>query len=404
MLLTRGIAFSNAYSTSPESNSSRASIFTGRYPHQTGIYNETTQWKDFITPNQTFNSYLKDLGYYTLATGNLHPFITDSLHGVHLFHTSGALGVADTLEQGTAAGINWAILDGDDSCMVDEKAIRFACDYLHKPLPKPFLMMVGLNKPAAPFHIPQKYFEEYPKDSVYLPQIQNWDLDDISLNSVYGISSQSNIAYTQKDSLNDLFAVSRAYMASISYMDAQLGRILESMITSNNMHNTIVILVGDNGMLMGEKHHMGTSSLWEESLHVPLLISVPHQRKSRHRCFNTVDVTSIFPTICDLIDVKPPGYATSESLVPMLRNPYKYRKTVAYSQLCPENISIRTKEYRYIEYKSGALELYDEKKDNYEWYNLAYNSKYKSIIVSFNKLKPSENIPYYPPTIKKVTH
>lgn len=393
-LTNRGISFNNFYAVAPETNASRAGIFSGLYPNESGIYDEFTRWSNHITPKQTINSYLKRHGYYTLATGDIHPFITDSVEGVHLYQKSKSHLIADTLKKGNAAGFKWAILEGNDSVMQDEGAIQFVKEHLHKPLPKPFLMMVGLSKPAAPFYIPKKYYDIYPKDSVYLPKIQDWDLHDINLKSVYKLGDDLN--YTQNDSLDSLFAVSRAYMASISYVDAQIGRILRSMETSRNMRKTIVILTSDKGLLMGEKHHMGSRSLWEESVRIPLYISVPQQKNSRQICFNTIDATQLFPTICDLIDIKTPGYIKSKSFKKMLRNPYGVKNTIAISQLPNKNVTTRTRAFRYIQYEDGNIELYDERNDNHEWYNLGYNSKYRSILQEMQTLVPEQFKAYRP--------
>jgi arylsulfatase A-like enzyme len=187
--------------------------------------------------------------------------------------------------------------------------------------------------------------------------------------------------------------VVRAYLASVAYVDAQIGVVIDALEKSPYKDNTIVVLFGDHGWHLGEKECFEKSTLWEEATCSPLIWVAPCVTKRGSRCDATVEFLSIYPTLCDLAGLPKPDFLEGVSIRSLLANPQAEWTRPALSTFGFNNHSVRSAQYRYIRYANGDEELYDERGDPYEWTNLAANPKLKSVKADLVQWMPKENKP-----------
>jgi arylsulfatase A-like enzyme len=169
----------------------------------------------------------------------------------------------------------------------------------------------------------------------------------------------------------------RAYLASISYADAQLGRVLDALDAGPHVDDTIVVLWSDHGWHLGEKHHWHKSTLWEEATRVPLVIRSPAHRPGV--CDRPVSLLDLFPTLIELCQLTPLESLDGVSLVPLLRDPRVAWDRPAVIEFRRGNAAVRSDRYRYIRYADGSEELYDHRTDPHEWTNLADSAEHAAV-------------------------
>jgi len=188
----------------------------------------------------------------------------------------------------------------------------------------------------------------------------------------------------------------QAYLASISFADAMVGKVIDALDRSPYADNTIVILWGDHGWHLGEKEHWEKFALWEDTVRNPLIIVAPGIAEPGSQCTRPVSLLDIYPTLIDICDLSGNNVLEGLSLMPLLKNPEAQWERPAITTLLWNNHSLRSEHYRYIIYKDGTEELYDHKKDNNEWTNLADKPEYIKIKEEFKKWIPKVNAPAAP--------
>lgn len=282
--------------------------------------------------------------------------------------------------------LDWDPLPESDSSFADFATASWAIEQLQQSFDQPFMMMVGIEKPHLPWYLPQHYFDLYPHEAVTLPPFLENDLDDLPEYALALVDGLSNELITTNNLEEQAV---QAYLASISFVDTQVGRILDALEVSPNAENTIIILASDHGFHLGEKHHWKKFTLWENSTRIPLIISVPGglQDVEVHQPVGLID---LYPTLIDLAGLIPKHDLEGHSLVPLLINPayeWPYYALTTYRRR-GDNAkplhAVRTNRWRYIRYyaNSGALageELYDHDADPNEWINLAGDPTYADI-------------------------
>ena len=261
---------------------------------------------------------------------------------------------------------------GDDNIYPDGAITNEALKQLgalSKDKEKPFFLAVGIIKPHLPFGAPKSYFDMY-KDIV-LPPIAHPQKPE-GITTWHPSSEFMKYNRWEKDPNNDLaFAdeVRRHYAACVSYADAQVGKVLKELKRTGADKNTIVILWGDHGWHLGEHAIWGKHSLFEESLHSPMIIHYPGMKRKGSKTNAIVETLDIFPTLCDLTGVKIPEFAQGVSLKEILENPNTNGHTaIAYTN---NATSIRTQTHRLSLHKSGFVELYDHRTAENETKNIA---------------------------------
>jgi len=252
---------------------------------------------------------------------------------------------------------------------------------------KPFFIACGLFHPHMPSYVPQNYLDMYPLDEVIVPEIRENDLDDIPLlgRSVTDGKRQFVDDVLEEDLLRKGV---RAYLATTSYADAQIGRVLDALDASPYGSNTLVLLMSDHGFHLGEKNHWQKGTLWEEATHCLLMFRVPGLTRPKGQSERFVSLQDVYPTLAEICGLIAPDYVDGRSLVPLLEDPSSNWKSTAISALYDRYVSIRTEGFRYTRYKPGQEELYDYSTDPHQWTNQIGNPEYDATIRKLRTLVP----------------
>ena len=284
---------------------------------------------------------------------------------------------------------DWQAMPDADEAMADYKTAQSGIDYLMKPHDKPFFLAIGLYKPHLPWYVPKKYFDLYPIEKITLPATRQDDLDDLPSEGVLMAKTRGDHEFVLE---NDLWKKAvQAYSASITFADAQLGRILDALEKSPERKNTIVIVLSDHGWHLGEKQHWRKLTLWEESTRVPLIVSVPGLTKSGTSCERTVSLLDLYPTLVELCGFPARPEHEGVSIVQLLRNPDKNWDHPAITTNGLGNHAVRSERWRYIQYNDGGEELYDHQSDPHEWNNLAQSPAHKAVKDALARWLPKMN-------------
>lgn len=399
-LANRGTAFTQTFSQYPLCGPSRASLFTGLLPSTLGIYHHPLSDEKVEQVAKQHNTVLlhtafRQNGYKTMAVGKLmHKHVVkDSVD------LSGGRGDWDKQPDGSRLSFasdfthtDWGIYPAPEEKMSDPKAAAWAVERLQEKHDKPFMLMVGLLRPHAPWYVPQPYFDAIgDAKNVMLPPYQANDLDDIST-----YAQQTNILpympktpWLQENQFwHDMI---QGYLASINFADHYVGQVLKALENSPYADNTIVLLTSDHGYHLGEKGTTQKHTLWERANKVPLIIAGPSLPKGEQRD-QTVGLIDIYPTLLDLAQLPKNPINEGHSLLPVIKDneiKWPYPTFTQYVRKLSNNEkrtgqAIQFQQWRYILYGDGSEELYNHKEDPNEWTNLAGNpetrTKYASLI------------------------
>ncbi len=391
-LASWGVSFERAYCIAPACNPSRAALMSGMRPSTTGIYLNPNPYKPYIRPEQTLNSHFRANGYYVAGAGKIY-------HGgggrrEEWDDYGSQKGVTKSLgahKRGGVGKLAWAQLKGGDDQVKDYHTVSYCLEQLNRKHDKPFFLACGIFRPHLPWNVPKKYFDLHPLDKIKLPPYQKDDLEDLPPAGVKMARPQGDHAQVLKaDHWKELI---RAYLASVSYADAQLGRLLDGIEKSSYKDNTVIVLWGDHGWHLGEKHHWRKFALWEEATRAPLIWVAPGVTPKNVTSKRTVDFLSIYPTLCDLTQLPKPTHVEGASILTLLKNPNAPWDRPAMTTHGFKNHSLRTQKWRYIRYANGDEELYDHEKDPYEWQNLASLPQYAEVKNKLGKWLPKKDQP-----------
>jgi len=237
--------------------------------------------------------------------------------------------------------------------------------------------------------VPRKYYEMYPRDEVRLPPHREDDLNDLPEAGVRMAGPQKDHAkFLKSGRWKDAV---QSYLATIAYVDMNVGRLLDAYEASPERDNTIIVFWGDHGWHLGEKQHWRKFALWEEATRTPFIWVAPGVTKPGAVCDRPVDFMSIYPTLCELAGLTPPEHLEGKSIVPLLENPKSEWEDVALTTHGYLNHAIRDERYRYIRYADGSEELYDHDKDPYEFDNLASHTEMAAIKKQLAAHLPKKN-------------
>ncbi len=398
-LAARGLTFLNAETQSPLCNPSRTALMTGMRPSTTGIYGlqpwfrDVPELKDLVTLPQ----YLAKNGYRTYSTGKIFHGNYGRGDGDHEF---------DELGPGATVGarpehklvdtpakhplVDWGTFPHKDEDKGDWAVASWAVEQLEKGPKDPFFLSVGFFLPHVPCYVTQKWFDMYPEESIELPPVRMDDRDDTPRFSWYLHWKLPEPRLKYLIEANQWKNLVRSYLASISFVDSQVGRVLDALEASGHADDTIVVLWSDHGWHLGEKLITGKNTLWDRSARVPLIFAGPGivKGKSTKRPAELIDM---YPTLVELTGLAEKKGLDGHSLVPQLKNPNAPRKWPAITTHNHDNHGIRNEKWRYIVYADGSEELYDMEKDPNEWTNLAGDKKYASALKEMRAWAPKKS-------------
>ena len=383
-LAAKGAYFTRAYCNAPWCNPSRSSALTGLMPSRTGVTGNEGLRK--VSPHLvTLPQHFRQYGYKTFGAGKVFHY-TDAASWTYDYGRpidplpSASPKANHWCPLGSKDKNNywdWAPLDIDEKEMSDSRVADAAIAFLNSPQDAPFFMGVGFYRPHVGWYVPRKYFNLYPKDKIILPEILKTDLNDIPESGRAMAWWGGNQGCIET---NDVWRDAvQGYMASITFSDAQVGRVLEAFYSSPYVANTIVVLWSDNGYHLGEKLHWHKTALWEKTLRVPFIIVPPQSKFVGQAVSPCVSLLDIFPTLIDYCGLPMPQGIQGRSLKPLLDNPSLPWRYPALSILNQSDYSLRTEQWRYIRYANGEEELYDHHTDAKEWHNLANKPEYAEL-------------------------
>jgi len=400
-LAERGVLFTNAHCSAPACNPSRASLMTGILPSTSGIYHNSDPWrkspvlKDAVTIPQHFMAH----GYSAVGGGKIyHGGFPDPASWQDYF-PSQQKNKPDDPEPANqpvngipnAAQFDWGPVDVPDEEMGDRQVAAWATKELQKKHDKPFFIGCGFFRPHLPWYVPTKYFDMYPPDKITLPNVNENDLDDVP--PIGRKMARPEGDHAKVIEYNQWRKAVQGYLASISFTDTCVGRVIDALDSSAYADNTIVILWSDHGWHLGEKLHWRKFSLWEEATHNVLMVVAPGVTRPGQRCSRPVTMLDIYPTLVELCNLVPKSELQGRSFLPLLKNPQAQWDRPALTTHGRENHSLRSEQFRYIRYSDGTEELYDHEKDELEWTNLANDPKYAGVKKQLAKWFPTTNVP-----------
>jgi len=407
-LASQGVLFTNAHCQAPLCGPSRASLMTGLRPSTTGIYgmiddnkiksdNESTRDIVFLP------EYFKNHGYHTMGIGKLfHRHAPENL-----FDESGGryqgfgpvpkerfvwdgYGTSDRENYGRTS-TDWGAYPEADSLMPDHQSVDWAIERLNRKHENPFFLAVGFLRPHVPWYVPQKWFDLHPVDRLEKTPFKSDDLNDVPriahLINDLPMMPSTEWAINNKEWAN----IIQAYLACVSFVDYELGRLIDALENSSYAENTVIVLWSDHGYRLGEKGTFAKHALWEPATRAPLIFTAPNLPEGKV-IDSPAEMLSIYPTLIDLCGL--PAYSRNEglNLVPLMkRNGAESQKNVAITTFGMNNHGLRTSEYRYIRYEDGGEELYDHNIDPNEWTNIAAEGKNAEVIEKLKKYLPSIN-------------
>ncbi|MCC9641548.1 sulfatase [Rhodopirellula sp. JC740] len=377
-LAARGVTFTNAHCQSPLCNPSRTSLMLSLRPSTTGVYGlspwfrNLPKWQDRVSLPQHFQAH----GYRTYSAGKVY-------HGGYgrnakEFDEIGPPGVAGvkppqklipSTPQGNHPLMDWGVFDHKDEDKGDHKVADWVTSKLSAmPEDEPFFMSCGFFLPHVPCHVTQKWWDLYDEATLQLPAFRRNDRLDCSPFSWYLHWKLPEPRLSWLDHHDQHKNLVHSYLACISFVDHQVGRVLAALEDSPHRHNTIICLWSDHGWHLGEKNLTGKNTLWERSTHVPLIFAGPNI--AHGKTGSPAELLDIYPTLSELAGLTSRNDLEGISLVPQIRDLDAIRKRPAITDHNPGNQGIRGERYRLIRYADGSEELYDVLSDPNEYDNL----------------------------------
>ncbi len=438
-LAARGLLFTNAHCASPACNPSRATIFSGKMPWKTGVWSNTSDhfFKQHPNAGQPDGRVLpmsfRDSGYATFGTGKLmhggnrdnekmfqHHFGVEQrwspLTKADVQYTDDELPSKGTdnprhlvkLNDGRelilplnrmasdrnpnkpdGESMDWGSMDVPDSAMGDTQITDWVIKQLAEMGGQPFFMGVGFYRPHIPLWAPAKYFERFDGQPIELPPCLENDLDDLSPTgrrwAIEAVTAGLHSSVVQNGQWEEAV---KSYLACTTYVDGQVGRLLDALDASPHAGNTIIVLWSDHGWHLGEKQHWGKWTAWQRSTRVPLMISVPSSKHAGVECDQPVSLIDLYPTLLDLCQIENPGELDGHSLVPLIEQPDTETARTIVTSIDRGNVTLLDDQHRYIRYADGSEELYDVTRDPNEWNNLIHHEDEQAVTTAFRSKIP----------------
>lgn len=400
-LAGRGVRFERAYCQYPLCGPSRASFMAGLYPDQTLIHRNAIYLREHVPNVQTLSQMFRAGGYTATRIGKIYHY------GVPL--NIGTSGHDDpyswdytinprgrdrnehdkifSLVAGQFGGtLSWLAADGTDEEQTDGIAATEAVQLLEQYAAEktPFYLAVGLYRPHTPYVAPKKYFKMYPTADIKVPEVPEGYLETLPEPARRTLTRKRNQVNLADNLAREAI---QAYYASITFADAQLGRILKALDDTGLSDNTVVLFTSDHGYHMGEHGYYQKTTLFENAARVPLIIAGPGVKSAGETTLAPAEMVDFYPTLGELCGLTPPDSASGVSLVPTLDDPSVQSREAALTQL-NNGYSLRTPKYRYTEWGdagSEGNELYDHDSDPQELVNLASRDEYAETIASLSK-------------------
>ena len=431
-LFKQGVLFTNAHCSQAVCTASRNSILSGIHPTSSGWYSSTKSmratYEQVMGDHVMLPQHFRDNGYRTLTAGKIfhkgasdYKDRTDDFwdevapkykvpkrlkargdgYGETMFYPFPKIGAQMSRHFGKdyedGNSLAWGALDREDmpnGRMYDELIADWAVDRLDDEYKKPFFLAVGFVRPHVPFTAPREFFEMYEADQIQIPRVPEGEMSDIPLmgkSIAYGRlkgGDHNAVLELSDDYWREMVL---GYLACVSFVDAQVGKVISALEESGHGRNTVVVLWSDHGQHLGEKHRWRKQTLWEEATRVPLFFKVPGMTRPASKSSQVVSLLDMYPTLVEVCKLPPAARLEGDSLVPLLRDPTETREKPVLSSWYYGNHAVRSNDWRYILYRDGSEELYDHRSDAGEHNNLAGDPTYADIIKQHRKWIPENS-------------
>ena len=402
-LAKEGVIFNNAHVQYPLCGPSRVSLMTGLYPDQTKSKKLRLYVRQTIPDVITIGQKFRMENYQSVRVGKIYHYHnprdigtaghddsytwdqTVNPYGRDKLEENKLNGLKPILDGGT---LSWLEADGTDEEQTDGIGASETIDFLDKfaESDENFFLAFGLYRPHVPFVAPKAYFDMYDINDFNVPKSSNDYLKTIPRPAAISIRAKKE----QVDLDQELSKkIKHAYYATTSFMDSQVGRVLEKLKETGLDKNTIVVFTSDHGYHLGEHGHWQKQTLFNDATRVPLIFAGPNIKKNNKPIEDPVELVDLYPTIMDMLDMQIPKFVSGKSLISYMKNSNKPVRESALTELQvirnnikSQGYSIKTKRYRLTQWeysKNLSYELYDHKFDNQELNNLANHTDYTKI-------------------------
>jgi uncharacterized sulfatase len=405
-LAARGVRFEHAYCQYPLCNPSRSSFLTGLRPDTTGVLDNSKRFRDNVPDATTLPQLFQKAGYFVARVGKLFHYgvpnqigtsgLDDPPSWQEVVNPKGR-DVADeptifSIKPGSGFGatLSWLAADGSDAEQTDGIGADAAIRLLEAHSAGPFFLAVGFYRPHTPYVAPKTYFAKYPTETIRLVQEPGGGRIGVPAPALtvnppnYGIGED-----LQRQAI-------QAYFASISFMDAQVGRLLDALDRLKLADSTVIVFLSDHGYHLGEHGLWQKMTLFEQAARVPLIVAAPGMKSNGRASARLAELVDVYPTVADLCGLTPPPGLAGRSLRPQLDDPNAPGKEAAITQLrrgggmkqeSYPGYSVRTERYRYVEWDGGrrGVQLYDHENDPQELRNLADDPAQAAIVAAMKR-------------------
>jgi arylsulfatase A-like enzyme len=395
-LAARSVRFDRNYCQFPLCAPSRTSFLSGRRPETTRVWTLTTPTRRYMQDVTMLPELFRKNGYYAANVGKV--FHTGPEHydarswDLHLEESGKKPSDSEIISMHVMPKprnhtMEWEKLRTPDSGTPDGMVAAKASEEIRKCVAgrRPFFVGAGFRRPHAPYAAPARYFDLYDPNTIVLPEVPSGYAASVLPAARYELDQQVPPTAEQTRQYR------AAYYACVSFVDAQIGRLLDTLDDLKMWDNTAVVLTCDHGYHLGEHGMWHKMTLFEESLRVPLIVHAPGAKGRGRTCQGLVESVDIYPTVAEICGLKPPAGYEGISLLPLLQDPSRPGKQAVFSMVnrtrdrsqMTRNVeylgkTVRTRQWRYTEWDEGrrGVELYDEQGDPGELRNLAGEAKH----------------------------
>ncbi|RCS47766.1 DUF4976 domain-containing protein [Bremerella cremea] len=395
-LAKAGTCFDRAYCQFPLCSPSRTSIMTGLRPDTTKVFDLKKHFREVIPEVMTLPQAFEKQGYFTARVGKIYHYgnpgqigtngLDDDASWQTRINPSGRdkqeenLIVNHTPKRGLGSSLSFLAAEGTDEEQTDGMVATETIRLLEENKDKPFFIAAGFYRPHCPYVAPKKYFDLYP-----MQEVPRWKNDFPEVDTAPELAFASNKPWPWLGANSQqLQEAQQAYWATISFVDAQVGRLLDALDRLDLQENTVVVFWSDHGYHFGDHGLVMKQSLFERSARVPLIVVAPGQKEKGTHSGRTVELVDLYPTLTQLCAVEAPSGLPGESLVPLLDNPAATWNKPAITQTRRNKnrmgYSLRNERYRLVTWGEGQHQLYDYNTDPNEKNNLANSPQHAQLL------------------------
>jgi uncharacterized sulfatase len=397
-LANMGVQFNNAHCNFAVCGPSRGSFMTGVRPENLGILNNTTPLQSVLNGRITLPNLFKQNGFETIGIGKTFHDKTpehedhEAWDAYYKFESTplGLTGEQRNVTDDVMPWCYWQAAEGTDDDQEDGQMAKKAVEIIKTKRDKPFFLAVGFEKPHDPFVAPKKYFDMYPLE----------DCDPIELPEGYKPPYEHSLMAWSKEfdkfDEQDKREFLRSYYACTSFMDAQVGRLLDALEETGQMDNTLIVFFGDHGYHLGENKWWNKVTVYEQGTRAPFIVAGNSVKKKGIQSESMFEFIDIYPTLAELMNLEAPTHLEGESFAAVVGDgalPFKEQVYAITKRGKKMGRMVKNKSWRYIEWDHGenGAELYDQINDPMEYENLAHNKDFSSVVDEMKDLLAQKN-------------